>query len=232
MQKDYGQIHSDIRSIVLTPDDKYLFTGDYQKGIIKQWSINDQELVKIYERVFTDGVTSLFITLDGKYLFVGGQFGKLKQFDIISQQEVKNYGKVMSSSYLSMDCTKQSNFLYICDDNGHLSKFSIKNFKLEQNFYKIGSDNTFCISLLKNDTELLISSGNELTIFSVKNNVIIKNLGKIHEVRIDHFIMSKNKKKLFTSSADGSIKEWCTRNLKLTKNYGNFLTTGIWRLEL
>ena len=44
--KDFGTPHSRINSIVLTRDEKFVFTGCRITGLLKQWSVRDFKLVK------------------------------------------------------------------------------------------------------------------------------------------------------------------------------------------
>jgi len=44
--KDFGKPHDCIRSIVLTRDEKFVFTGCRDTGLLKQWSVRDFKLVK------------------------------------------------------------------------------------------------------------------------------------------------------------------------------------------
>lgn len=55
--------------ICLTKDDKYIFTGDYIDGQLKQWSIAEQALYKDYGKVidFSDKDDQLERRRDSRY---------------------------------------------------------------------------------------------------------------------------------------------------------------------
>ena len=93
--KDYGKIHNCIKVIVVDKNEEYLFTSNFNEPSMKQWSIAKQMMVKAYTNIFKDkGVSSMVVTHDNKWLFVGGKTGHLLQFDIENQCVTKDYENI------------------------------------------------------------------------------------------------------------------------------------------
>ena len=85
-----------IRSMAITADDRYLFTGDLY-GNVEQFRMSDGRKIIQYPNLFQrGGISSMVTSPDKKYLFVGESggdgCGSLKQICIESQQVVHDYG--------------------------------------------------------------------------------------------------------------------------------------------
>ena len=75
----------------ITPNGKWLFTGSFD-GHIKQWSVDNNLLLKDYGKVHNGWIYCSAITPDGLYLFTGGDNRHLKQWSINHQTLWKDYG--------------------------------------------------------------------------------------------------------------------------------------------
>jgi len=105
---DFGLMNdcAALRSITTSPDNVYLFVACHL--ILKQYRINDHELVKKYS--FDELITSVVTTFDNKYVFVG-MYENLHQICIESQKVIKDYGAVHYHKIHLMVVTRDNKFL-------------------------------------------------------------------------------------------------------------------------
>ena len=78
---------------------------DCTDGILKQWYVNyeDNSISKLFEKKYqTNGIYSLLITYDNKYLFIGSNIGYLLQFNIEQKRIVKNYKGIFCFMLVSL----------------------------------------------------------------------------------------------------------------------------------
>lgn len=66
----YSNTNRYIGGLCCTPDNKHVLTSG-KMGILKQWSIEDNSLVKDYGKVHDWAVVALEATHDGHFLFSG-----------------------------------------------------------------------------------------------------------------------------------------------------------------
>jgi WD40 repeat protein len=102
-----------IKSIAITSNDKYLFTSDLaENGHVKQLSVRNGQLIKDYGQNFGDnGVLSIILTSDNKWLFSGSSKGHLKQISLETQQVVHDYGKIHDTYNMCLETTRDSKWL-------------------------------------------------------------------------------------------------------------------------
>jgi hypothetical protein len=96
VSKNYGRIHGGILLLVITSDDKYLFTSGFQEnGHVKQFLVSGGQMIKDYGPTFeNNGVESITTTPNNKWLFAAINRGHLKQIYLESQQEVYDYRQI------------------------------------------------------------------------------------------------------------------------------------------
>lgn len=104
---------------------KYIFTGD-ETGVLKQWSISEQILVKDYGQIHKRGLQSMAVTSDGKFLFTSDCLGSLKQFSICEKILVKQFVKAHEGSIRSMSATIDCEYLFTSDEFGSLIQWAIQ----------------------------------------------------------------------------------------------------------
>ena len=69
---------------------------------LKQWDIEQQNLVKDFGQIHSGNINSIIATNDSRYLFTSDDSGELKQWDIEQQELKKDFGKVHSSAIYSI----------------------------------------------------------------------------------------------------------------------------------
>lgn len=81
--------HADLSAIGVTPDGKYVITGDWN-GTIKLWNMNTGGLIRTF-RGHTEGIRSLTVTGDGNYLVTGSDDGTAKLWEISTGKHIQTY---------------------------------------------------------------------------------------------------------------------------------------------
>jgi WD40 repeat protein len=83
MIKDFGEEFwgEGIRSIITTPDGKYLFAAG-NHGHLKQICLESQQVVHDYGRIHNESIDCLETTRDSKWLFTGNPEGHLKRISV------------------------------------------------------------------------------------------------------------------------------------------------------
>lgn len=82
-----------ITNIKTTLDCKYLFSVD-NEGFMKQFSLEEQKLVKDYRKIHGQEVTVLQMTPNGKFVITCDYNGYCKQWLIKEKTIYKNYGLI------------------------------------------------------------------------------------------------------------------------------------------
>ena len=80
-------------SLAKTSDNLYLFSGD-EGGNIHQWSIINNELVKIYQKTHKQAISSIVVTPDNQYFFSADNQGHLVQWLIKDNRLIKDFGNI------------------------------------------------------------------------------------------------------------------------------------------
>jgi WD40 repeat protein len=70
-----------IKTMAISPDSKYLFTGD-DRGWVKQYDISKKEMLSDLGQVHVGGIFSLVVTPDSRFLFTSSEYGILRQYII------------------------------------------------------------------------------------------------------------------------------------------------------
>lgn len=122
-----------VTRIAITPDEEYVFTGSTDMHM-KQWKLENFELVKDWGAIHRHYVSGLAITPDGQYVFSGSFDRHIKQWSIHEQNLYKDYGAVHDHYICCLLISKNSKYLWSTGFDGYVKKWDIPNQKLVQSF--------------------------------------------------------------------------------------------------
>jgi hypothetical protein len=97
---------ADIKSMALTPDNKWLFMGTDQ-GCIQKYDLSNDSLAQDMPGVFGQGVS--FLKCTKSFLFATSKTGELKQFNIEDCSEVNSYLDILGGEQpVGLACASSS----------------------------------------------------------------------------------------------------------------------------
>jgi hypothetical protein len=97
---------ADIKSMALTPDNKWLFIGTAQ-GCIQKYDLSDDSLAQDMPEVSGQGVS--FLKCTKSFFFAVSKTGELKQFNIEDCSEVNSYPDILGGEQpVGLACTSSS----------------------------------------------------------------------------------------------------------------------------
>lgn len=147
--KNFGRVHDcEIRSILINPLNTCLFTGD-SKSNMKKWLTHSEET--IYEsdcQNALDKITTMCITKNGKYIFVGTNGGTLTRYlteKFENDIKLAEHRKVDSTKITALQSCSKSEVLLVGNTKGEISLQNI----IENNFNfvkKISQAHNCCIT--------------------------------------------------------------------------------------
>merc|ERR1711920_236289 len=92
----YSRVHDDcIKVVVITPDDKYLFTGSDDKTI-KMWDISSRCLFHDFKAVHNDWIRKMAISSSGEFLLSVCEENNLKQLHLSQSNSKLTYFKMVN----------------------------------------------------------------------------------------------------------------------------------------
>jgi WD40 repeat protein len=220
--KNYGKIHANIESIVISSDDKYLFTSDCEdNGHVKQFLVRNGQMTKDHGVIFEDNaIRSMITTPDNNYLFTGSFSGHLKQISLKSQQEVHDYGKIHCSEISCLQTTRDSKWLITGSWDFHVKRISVENREVDKDFGQVCD---FRIGSMKITAYggLLVGDGEgHLKLISSTDGRVIKDFGHVHDNWISGIVTTADQKFFFTSSFWGVLKQWNHEDNTLVRDHG------------
>jgi YVTN family beta-propeller protein len=116
--------------IEITPDGKYLYTGDFQNGLIKIYNLSTNVLVRTLEVNST--VHGIDMSPDGKYILVAsGSESKVAVIDTKKQKIIKVIEKGIGKSPSHIDFDPKGKFALLTNlESNDISVISIPDFKV------------------------------------------------------------------------------------------------------
>jgi WD40 repeat protein len=116
MVKDYGALFGDsgIKSIITTPDKRFLFAGSYE-GHLKQICLESQEVVHDYGKIHNDVICCLETTRDSKWLVTASNDAHVKRFSVESREVDKDFGQSIEYEIDSLKIMAESEKLFVGD---------------------------------------------------------------------------------------------------------------------
>jgi WD40 repeat protein len=180
-------------------------------------------MVKDYGAVFKNcGVSSMTITPDNKYLFVGGYEGNLKQFSLESQQVVHDYGLIHEDLIFCLETTRDSKWLYTGSYDRFVIRISIENRQVDEYLGPISRYGISAMKITADEKKLLVEDNlGHLKLLSLRNGELIKDYGCLFAVGgITGIVITADQKFLFTSSSDNVLKQWNYEDITLVRDYG------------
>lgn len=159
--RDYGEIHkTQITRIKASPDHKYIFTTGSDK-ILLQWRLANGSLYHDWGVILKeqwDGVMSMEITKNSKFLFIGSTYGQILQYKIRTLKLKKDYGEAFRDRrVLAMVSTSDSKYLFACGICAVI-QFDVKNASVVKSYFGINHGNIFCMCLTPDDKFLFNTS--------------------------------------------------------------------------
>ena len=236
--KFFDRIHDgEIDHMVVTQDNVSLFSSD-KKGNLKQFCLQDFDLVKNYRKPFglESGFTYMEASPNSKYLVISdGSRTRLSQI-LISKKiiEFDYYDSLKeiytSSTQLNLDLYLDF-FAMIGDGNNcHLITASITGFVtkislsakrilryyaniLEGGIYNLVGSNLTKDLFLSNDSGCIIQ-------WSIDQEKTVKKYNNAHSCMIEFMEISTDKKHLITKDIDSCVKYWDIEAQQICKNIG------------
>lgn len=192
----------EIKSVVLTPDGKYLITGSLDKSI-KVWSIVSKS--EEFSLFSTAKVLSLAINLDGNYLISGSDDGTVKIWSL----EQRNYFILSGHSNYVSTVAISSDTKYIVSGSDDRTIKVWNFYERKEEFTLKGHSSSVisvCISL---DTKYIISGSIDHTIrvwniIEQKQEFVLRG----HSTSVCSVAISLDSSYIVSGSDDMTIKIW------------------------
>jgi WD40 repeat protein len=219
--RDYGKHHILNTFIAITSDDRYLYTSDFLVGgWLKQFSVRSGKMIKYWGSTFHDGVSSMIITPDNKWLFAGNYDEHLEQISIDSQQKVHDYGKIHDSEICCMQTTRDSKWLITGFYDGHIKRISVENREVAKDFGQVCDGQITAMKIMADGEKLFVGDmAGHLKLISSTDGELIKHVGLAPKDCITGIVITLDQKFFFTSSFKGVLKRWNYEDNTLVKNY-------------
>lgn len=195
------EIGSQIESLCLTPDGRYLLTGEYRA--IKQWNIETRECL----REIKDGssVEAMQVSSDGKYFATGGGDGTAKYWHLASGQCLLTYE----------GHDKRITSVSLAPDGGHLLTCSHENRTAKMWHVRTGRClRTFEQVFHRGRGGIFTNDGQNIIVGGMEDGAKLMDINTGKCVRIfnheyvDCMAISHDGSYLVTSSSDCDTKVW------------------------
>ena len=190
-----------------TIDNKQLLTGD-SKGIVKQWQIYGQSLIKSYGKIHEGWICSMTISTDNQFLFTSDDTGVLKKWNLEKHVLVKDYNQIDSGIY-SIACTLDNKYLFTSDLYGIVKQWSITRETLYHNYGKVHECDVFSICV-SNDSKYLYTSGGkngEVKCFDINTYEELNHYKGFYDCVCNGIGVTYDDKFLFTSDNFGYVHQ-------------------------
>jgi len=202
IEKTYEGIHfqqrskeheSAIRSMAITHDDKYLFTGCHN-GVIKQHYIHPIAKCMMKRKNWNETIhdycnspiTSIVITYDNESMFVADRDGLLRQFSLKFYCLTKKFELPGShGSINNLHLTADNRSLFLGYRNGFLREVNVREQRIEKDYGYYDKSGIRSIQTTADSTFLFIggATGNLLQ-FALANKAIVRDYGKVLDTNI------------------------------------------------
>ncbi|MBP9888460.1 MAG: ankyrin repeat domain-containing protein [Leptospiraceae bacterium] len=214
--REYEAHDEAVNAVSIHPDGLHFISGSAD-GVLKIWEITDISPKKPI-LIFKSPITSLSFDPTGKYFVAGSAEGEIKvfPFDYDLDEpvfELNKHSARINSLYWSQDSTQllsasADKVAYLWDLD-----FKNKSGKNTTSFSNHGASVTRAIFHPKKEWVITASEDHNINIFT-KDGKVFKTLRK-HTGSVTDITLSADGLKLYSSSADKSIRSW---------NLENFLT--------
>jgi hypothetical protein len=220
-----------MKSIAITSDDKYIFTGDSKYGHIKQFSVIDGLMIKDYGQMFEHnfmlehGVLSMTTTADNEWLFVTSMRGHLKQISLASQEVVHDYGKIQYDVIKCLESTRDSKWLITASYGvGEANKILIEHRIDDKDFSESPFPGIGAMKITPDGKKLLLGNlYGFLQLISLTDGKLLKDFGRVYDDAITGIVITLDHKFFFTSSTAGILKQWNYEDNTLVGDHGRIV---------
>ena len=188
-------------------------------------------MIKDYGPINQNGTDNIILTPDSEWLFATGKEGQLKQYSLRSQKLIHDYGIIHGTRIGLLQTTKDSDWL-ITSSYNNVYRVSIENRQVDKDFGQVFDNRGITAMKLTVDSKKLIVGDHSgfMKLISAKDGELIKDFGQAHKEMITDIVITVDHKYFFTSSIDGSLKQWNYKNNTLYKDHANLIRDGICHL--
>lgn len=150
LYKKYPKAHDfALYVICIAKGKKYsdnLFTVG-KKGYLKQWSIQNGEIIKSYGKIHERAVFSMVSSHDGAFIYAAGQYGFLKQFSVEKKTLVREFDRIHEHAIYAMVLAYDNRTLFTTDSKGTLREFNVMSGKLVKDHKIIAKNDIWRVCL-------------------------------------------------------------------------------------
>ena len=212
LKKDWGNAHNGHTINIIKPslNGQYIITSD-RSGVLKMWSVVNQNIVKNFKQVMGDKITEVCLTPDNQMFFVSDDMGFVKQFSILNRSLIHFCGKVLRKGILAMAVSPNLKYLYIGGTEGYLKEWVLITNKISKDFKNF---HDYHIKSLFVTMDSLFQLSADNAGFIKQMNIFTKDQVKTYvsnPTQSSPFLvmrLSSEGRYLFTSNNDTELTKW------------------------
>lgn len=161
--------------------------------------------------------------------------GSLIQIDFLHKKLVKSYGRITNQQIWCIKVTQDKRFLFVFCADGSLQQWNLKSHKLlkdygclidiptmESKYHASHGNYSTAMCITPDDKYLYIAPGKDGTIvkFNLKRQSVLVVIPKT-KTAIFYMAVSRDNRFFFTSTCDGWITQWTTKDDQIVKTYNH-----------